>query len=91
MSGRGASGSKTYNDGVSYSGYYSDITSQKVNVNDTEILPEGRITLEGDISITPDDKITMPDGSTPRILSVKKARDMRGAVHHTTIYLGGGI
>jgi hypothetical protein len=42
----------------------------------------------GDTVIGSQDRITLPDGSTPHILTIERLVDERGQSHHTKVYLG---
>jgi hypothetical protein len=39
-------------------------------------------------SFSPSDKITLPDGSTPPLLSLDEYKDENGLPHHHTLYFG---
>jgi hypothetical protein len=54
-----------------------------------EVLAAGEVWLAGTPSPPDiDDKITLPDGSTPKILNFERFTDEAG-VHHTKILFGG--
>jgi hypothetical protein len=44
--------------------------------------------IDGEVQLTANDRITFPDGSTPRIVATEVLRDERG-VHHTEVLCGG--
>jgi len=39
-------------------------------------------------TFSPSDKITLPDGTTPRLLAVEEYRDQAGAMHHVKLSFG---
>jgi hypothetical protein len=54
-----------------------------------EKVAVGRVYVPGSPTITLNDKVTLPDGSTPPLLAVDSYKDERGS-HHTVIHYGGG-
>lgn len=52
-----------------------------------EIVATGKVYVAGVPTVTPESKITLPDGSTPRVLIVDRFADERGS-HHTCIHYG---
>jgi hypothetical protein len=38
----------------------------------------------------PSDRITLPDGSTPKLLALEAYRDETGALHHLSLHFSGG-
>lgn len=55
--------------------------------NGEEVVASGRVYVAGAPAATPESRLTLPDGSTPRILVVHRSTDERGA-HHTVIHYG---
>lgn len=48
----------------------------------------GMIHMDGDVPITTENQITMPDGSTPTIIRVDKFTDEDGSVYATRVMVG---
>ena len=56
---------------------------------DTEAAPvSGMIHLDGDVPVTTEHQITLPDGSTPTIIRVDKFTDVDGSVYATRVMVG---
>lgn len=55
--------------------------------NGQEIVATGKVYVPGIPAVTPESKITLPDGTTPRVLVVDRFGDERGS-HHTCIHYG---
>lgn len=55
--------------------------------DEQEIVSNTQVWIEGNPNIDTDDQIELPDGSTPRILTVERISDESGW-HHTKVYLG---
>jgi hypothetical protein len=52
-----------------------------------EKVANGRVYVPGAPTLTLNDKITLPDGSTPPILAISRLSDERGS-HHSIIHYG---
>lgn len=52
-----------------------------------DIVAKGRVWIAGTPSVTPQDEIELPDGTTPPILNVGRFSDENGA-HHVVIDFG---
>lgn len=52
-----------------------------------EKVANGRVYLANAPTVTLNDKLTLPDGSSPPILAISRLRDERGA-HHTILHFG---
>ena len=50
-----------------------------------EKVSKGYVWIQGTPSVTPQDRITLPDGTTPTILSVEEFPDEDGS-HHVKVY-----
>ena len=55
--------------------------------NGQELVASGKVYVPNSPTVTPDSQITLPDGSTPRIMLVDSKTDERGS-HHTVIHYG---
>ncbi len=51
-----------------------------------EVLARGRVYLGAIVGVSTEDKITLPDGTTPEILSVMKVNDEEGPHHEVIIF-----
>lgn len=57
------------------------------DMNGQEIVAAGKVYIASTPTITPESKITLPDGTTPRVLIVDTFSDERGS-HHTCVHYG---
>jgi hypothetical protein len=57
------------------------------DVDGQEIVASGKVYIASSPTVTPSSKITLPDGSVPRVLVVDRFSDERGS-HHTCIHYG---
>ena len=53
-----------------------------------EIVTTGRFYCYGNPTVSIGDRLTLPDGSTPIILSIDTNVDETGASHHTVLHYG---
>jgi len=51
-----------------------------------EVVSTAQVYLNGTVNIDIQDRITLPDGSQPAILSVEVLPDELGNVHHVVVY-----
>jgi len=85
--GRNRYGEASYSDPRPYP---ARIEGRQQNVQDAdgdELVSSLAVTLEGDVPITQEGQITLPDGTTPPVVAVVKEWG-EASIHHTTIYLG---
>lgn len=54
------------------------------------VVAAGYVWLNGAPAVDPADRITLPDATTPPIVSVERFPD-EGGDHHTKVYFGPGI
>lgn len=54
-----------------------------------EVVTSGRVFVPNAPAVTPEYRLTLPDGSSPKIVQVHKQTDERGS-HHLVIYFGNG-
>ena len=87
LSSRDSYGKPTYDDGVDYSARISYKSVKIIGPDGQEIQAKGAIWFLGRPTVTQDDKIVLPDGSAPPILSVSRPSDEFG-VHHTKVWFG---
>ena len=86
-------GVPTYGTGTSYTARVvyknSRIKSQRRG-SETDVIADGHIWISGTPTINVDnDRITLPDNSTPILLSVERWPDESG-LHHVKVYFGEG-
>lgn len=56
--------------------------------NGEQVVASTQINVAGPATIGAEDRITLPDGSQPTILAVKKNSDETGVVHNLEVYCG---
>lgn len=84
---RDSYGKITYGTGVSYQSRVVYKNKQVRSANGEIVMSAGTVWFAQTISISASDKITLPDGTTPQIISVEKYPDDRGD-RFTKIYFG---
>ena len=52
-----------------------------------EVISEGQIIIDGDETVTPLDKIKLPDNTYPIILGVEDTPDVNGNTYYQVIYI----
>lgn len=50
-----------------------------------QLVASGTVWLAGSVPVTPEDRLTLPTGQQPEILSVERPTDETGEVHHTKV------
>lgn len=80
-----------YGTPVTRTGIYVDKKMNFHAANGEEIQTQSRITFLGNIAMTANDQITLPDGTSPPILEVKGFRDPAGGRFLTTVVFGQSI
>jgi len=80
-------GGPTYGSGIDYSARVLYKNVRTTDARGVEVLAKGVVWIQGTPSIGLDDKITLPDGTTPPILNVQMVPDERGT-HHVKVYFG---
>ena len=84
-SGRDAYGVPTYGSSADYTARVTFVNKLVRAKDGSQIVSGCQIWLLGSPTISPDDKITLSDGSSPTIITFEKFQDDTGA-HHTKIY-----
>ena len=84
---RDSYGVPTYGSGVSYKCRIGHSSKWVRKSDGSIVVASAAVWIEGSPEITPQAKLTLPNGSTPPIISVDRFFDDRGA-HHVKIYLG---
>jgi len=85
-SGTDDNGMPTFGEGTSIS---CRIDSKKVKITDRdgrEIVSTAQITVDGDETVTVNDKLKMPDNTYPLILAVEGFPDPDGTNYYSVIY-----
>lgn len=84
---RDSYGKPLFGSQVSYRGR---VVYKPTKVNDSsgqEVVAKGQVWIQGVPAIDPEDEIELPDGTTPRVLSVSKFPDQNG-MHHVVVFFG---
>lgn len=88
VSSRDQYGKPTYGTAATYSARVNYKQTRIVNrTNGQDAIATGIVWISGTPTITIDDRITLPDGSTPVILNWETLADEDGA-HHTKVFFG---
>jgi hypothetical protein len=51
-----------------------------------EVVSSTQLWLDGTVSVTAQDRLTLPDGSHPVILAVQSMPDIDGTIHHKVVF-----
>jgi len=78
-------GKPIFGGGVSYSCRIQWRNTLVRDARGEEVVASGNALLQGAPALSSDDKVTLPDGSEPLILTVTRAFDEEGA-HHSRVY-----
>jgi hypothetical protein len=87
MASRDAYGMPSYGTPASYESritYKDQLVRDK---NGQEVVAKGFVWIQGTPTITPEYQLTLPDNSTPPILTTETYYDDKGA-HHVKVYFG---
>lgn len=52
-----------------------------------EVMSTTQVYIEDDVTVAIDDRVELPDGSTPDIIGIQKRKKPNATVHHTRIDL----
>jgi len=85
--GRGGYGKKTVGTAVTYPARVTKKQRLVRSADGTEQMSRGFVRLDGNAVVNPQDEITLPDGTTPKILAVEEHRDDAGAIHSIRVFL----
>jgi hypothetical protein len=85
--GRTDHGEPLYGTPVAYSARVVHKASKVKAADGSDILVNGYVWLSVYVLVKEDDRITLPDGSTPAIVMLERQSDEVGH-HHTKIYFG---
>lgn len=85
--GRTAYGAPAFGSPASYRARVSYEASYIRKTDGSEVLARGNVILAGTPAVTPEDQITLPDGSTPQIIAADMHADEHGP-HHTSVHFG---
>ena len=88
FAGRSEYGKPTYGSPVDYSARV--VYKQKLvrRPDGSEVVSQGEVWLQSNVSVTSEDEITLPDNTTPPILAVERFSDETSSFHHTKVYFG---
>ncbi len=78
-------GVDSYNTAVEYSGRVVYKNKSVINATGEEVVSRGAVWLQTKTVINTTDKITLPDGSSPELISVDRPQDQDGD-HHVKIF-----
>jgi len=81
-------GEYTYNTGVSYYAYVDYAPEHRKRNREQTVEYVSVVYLPANVSVSTDDRITLPDASKPVIVKVHKPRDIFGNVIQTVVYCG---
>ncbi len=87
MASRDAYGKPNYGTPVSYKArvtYKQDLLRDAAG---REVLSKGFVWIQGAPTVSPEDQLTLPDNTTPPIVTTEIYYDEVGA-HHTKVYFG---
>lgn len=87
VSSRDSYGKITYGAATSYAARVVYKNKQVRSATGEVVMAAGMVWFLGTVSMSGDDKITLPDGSTPQVISVEKYADDDGD-RFTKIYFG---
>lgn len=85
--GRGGYGERSFGSPASYDARIVKINKLVKTSDGSEKMSTSQVWIQGTPVVTPEDQITLPDGSTPIILSVEKFPDDNGD-HHVKVFMG---
>ncbi len=80
-----AYGVDSYNTAVEYAGRVVYKNTSVINAAGEEVVARGAVWLQTTTVINTTDKITLPDGSTPELISVDRPQDQDGN-HHIKLF-----
>lgn len=87
LSSRAAYGKQTFGSATSYSARVVDKAQKIRDPDGQEVLARTVVWVQGTPTVTPQDRITLPDGTTPPILNAEKYPDESGD-HHVKVFCG---
>lgn len=83
-SARGTYGLRTFGTAVSFKARVIEKNQRVLAPDGTERVARGTVWVQGIPTVTVEDQITLPDGTTPTILSIERFPDEDGA-HHVKV------
>lgn len=87
LASRDEYGAPTYGTETDYTARVLYKQQKVVRSDGREVLARGVMWIAGTPTIDPEDRITLPDDSTPVILAVERVPDESG-IHHVKVYFG---
>lgn len=85
--GRNSYSKRSFGSPANYSARVVKINKLVKASDGGEVLSTTQVWIQGTPTVTPEDRITLPDGTTPIILSVEKYPDDNGD-HHVKVFMG---
>lgn len=76
----------TYGPGANYSARVQQKVKMIRNAQGQEVVSTAQVYLDGSVSVTTEDRITLSDGTQPLIQAVTSPPDETGAVHHKVVW-----
>jgi len=78
-------GEPQYGDSVQYSAFVQRKTKLVRDRMGQEVVSSAQVYLDGSVDVSIQDRITLPDGSQPVILSIEALPDETGSIHHKVV------
>ena len=88
LSSRDSYGAPTYGAATSYDARVVYKSKFLRKSDGADVMATGAVWLQGAPAVSPEGLLTLPDGTTPPILSVERFPDETDAYHHTKVYFG---
>jgi len=83
--GQNLYGEPDYGDAVEYPALIRYRTRKVLDREGREVVSSAQVYLNGDVGIDVRDRITLPDGTSPVIISIEKYPDETGNIHHKVV------
>lgn len=80
-------GRPTYGTGVACRTRYVQKQTAIKDPQGVQIISQGRLVLGPTTTISPQDRVTLPDGDKTIIIAVKPAKNGAGKIHHKVAYI----
>ncbi|MBC7340893.1 MAG: hypothetical protein H5U02_00305 [Clostridia bacterium] len=85
FSGTNAYSEPVYGAPVTYSAFVQRKTKLVRDRTGREVVSTAQVYLDGSVNVGVQDRITLPDGSQPVVLSVEVLPDETGSAHHKVV------
>lgn len=87
LSGRDAYGAPSYGSPTTYEARVIYVSKWVRDAQNQEVMSKGEVWIQGNPAVASEDRITLPDSTTPAVLIVERFSDENG-VHHTKVTFG---